>query len=136
MNCPVDNDAMIALEYEDIELDYCMTCSGIWLDAGELEVLFGDVDACRAFLNQGEKADRTTDTLRRCPRCGEKMEKWTTGGEHGVIYDHCPEGDGLWLDAGELQAILTQNDSDAMAPEVNRYLRGLFPESAVEKDDS
>ena len=42
MQCPVCNEAMIVLEYEQVEIDHCTSCKGIWLDAGELELLAED----------------------------------------------------------------------------------------------
>ena len=34
---------MIIVEHNDIELDYCTNCSGVWFDIGELEVLLEPV---------------------------------------------------------------------------------------------
>ncbi len=130
MDCPVDKDPMVGLEYDDIEIDFCMTCRGLWLDAGELELLFGDAETCRAFLSAGGPATAIQEKTRRCPRCDAKMDKWTTSGDDPVVYDHCPEGDGLWLDAGELRAILRSGGSDDAAARVARFLRGMFPEDA------
>ena len=43
MDCPVcKNSAMIVLELDEVEVDYCTECEGIWLDEGELELLLGD----------------------------------------------------------------------------------------------
>ncbi|MEJ2196939.1 MAG: zf-TFIIB domain-containing protein [Ignavibacteriaceae bacterium] len=42
MFCPVCKEPMIILELNEVEIDYCPSCSGIWLDAGELELLFED----------------------------------------------------------------------------------------------
>ena len=39
MDCPVCKDAMIVMELNEVEIDHCLSCSGIWLDAGELELL-------------------------------------------------------------------------------------------------
>ena len=40
MDCPVcKNEPMIVLELNDVEIDYCLSCKGIWLDTGELELL-------------------------------------------------------------------------------------------------
>ena len=39
MDCPACKEAMITLELEEVEIDYCPDCGGIWLDAGELGVL-------------------------------------------------------------------------------------------------
>jgi len=30
---------MIVVEYHEVELDYCHSCKGVWLDSGELELL-------------------------------------------------------------------------------------------------
>ena len=40
MKCPIDKSDMIVVEHEKIELDYCLRCSGVWFDSGELELLW------------------------------------------------------------------------------------------------
>jgi len=42
MDCPVCKNAMITLELAEVEVDYCTGCKGVWLDAGELEMLLGN----------------------------------------------------------------------------------------------
>lgn len=38
MNCPICSDvALIITEKQGIEIDYCPTCRGVWLDRGELD---------------------------------------------------------------------------------------------------
>lgn len=37
MQCPVDNTALVMSERSGIEIDYCPTCRGVWLDRGELD---------------------------------------------------------------------------------------------------
>jgi Zn-finger nucleic acid-binding protein len=37
MNCPICNVALLMSEKKGIEIDYCPTCRGVWLDRGELE---------------------------------------------------------------------------------------------------
>lgn len=39
MYCPVCSSSLRAVERQDISLDFCPTCGGIWLDAGELDEL-------------------------------------------------------------------------------------------------
>ena len=39
MRCPVDKSDMIVVEHQKIELDYCLKCSGVWFDSGELDLL-------------------------------------------------------------------------------------------------
>lgn len=38
MNCPVcPNTSLVMTERQGIEIDYCPTCRGVWLDRGELD---------------------------------------------------------------------------------------------------
>lgn len=37
MECPVCKVTLLMSEKQGIEIDYCPTCRGVWLDRGELE---------------------------------------------------------------------------------------------------
>ena len=37
MKCPIDNTELVMSERQGIEIDYCPTCRGVWLDRGELD---------------------------------------------------------------------------------------------------
>ena len=37
MQCPVDGTTLQMSERSGIEIDYCPTCRGVWLDRGELD---------------------------------------------------------------------------------------------------
>ena len=37
MLCPLDKTALVMSERQGIEIDYCPTCRGVWLDRGELD---------------------------------------------------------------------------------------------------
>jgi uncharacterized protein len=37
MVCPVDGTTLVMSERSGIEIDYCPTCRGVWLDRGELD---------------------------------------------------------------------------------------------------
>ncbi len=37
MLCPLDRTALVMSERQGIEIDYCPTCRGVWLDRGELD---------------------------------------------------------------------------------------------------
>jgi Zn-finger nucleic acid-binding protein len=129
MNCPLDKAPLIGIEFDLIELDYCTVCKGIWLDPGELELLFGDAEACREFL--GGSPDRhgaptVVEKARRCPLCEARMPKLMLGGAPPVIVDRCPAGHGLWLDGGELESLLRQGAGPGRAAQVATFLGGLL----------
>ncbi len=37
MKCPIDNSELQMTERQSVEIDYCPTCRGVWLDRGELD---------------------------------------------------------------------------------------------------
>ena len=36
LNCPKCDGKLVETEYENIKIDICKSCTGVWLDAGEL----------------------------------------------------------------------------------------------------
>ena len=95
---------MIVVEHENIELDYCDNCSGVWFDAGEVELLMEAMGLESVGLDSLHLAPETgkTEPKRRCPLCGQKMKEVPLGHEPELIIDVCPQGDGLWFDSGEV----------------------------------
>jgi uncharacterized protein len=45
MKCPIDNETLLISERNGIEIDYCPTCRGVWLDRGELDKIIDRVAA-------------------------------------------------------------------------------------------
>ncbi|HKL68683.1 zf-TFIIB domain-containing protein [Salibaculum sp.] len=37
MKCPIDGETLVIAERSGVEIDYCPTCRGVWLDRGELD---------------------------------------------------------------------------------------------------
>ena len=42
MQCPNDQATLLMTERQGIEIDYCPTCRGVWLDKGELDKLIAN----------------------------------------------------------------------------------------------
>ena len=112
MKCPACSSLMIAVEHENIELDYCVNCSGVWFDAEELELLLEamQLEGTRLSWDNILTASeaRSVEKKRRCPICDRKMKKATIGHEPGVLIDACSSGDGLWFDSGEMGQLITR----------------------------
>jgi Zn-finger nucleic acid-binding protein len=114
MDCPIcKQNAMVALELNEVEIDYCMECEGIWLDAGELELLFGEPEKAKKLLNSFEINQKNPEKARKCPICYKKMQKIIAGSASPkLLIDKCPNNDGLWFDKGELQNIFEKAQLD------------------------
>jgi Zn-finger nucleic acid-binding protein len=113
MDCPVCRNAMIVLELDEVEVDYCTACEGIWLDAGELELLLGGASQAQAVMGSFATA-QTDEAARKCPICRKKMEKVWVGAADGKreMLDRCKKEHGLWFDRGELQGVLSMGHFD------------------------
>ena len=129
MRCPVDKNDMIVVEHKKIELDFCLSCSGVWFDTSELDLL---VSALQAKEGNMSKLDLLTphtakvnESQRKCPICRLKMDKVWLGENPKVLLDSCPKGDGLWFDGGELNQVLKQVET-ADPKDVLSFLGNAF----------
>lgn len=128
MDCPVCRNAMITLELQEVEIDYCTDCGGIWLDAGELEMLLDDRESADKLLKSFSVDRNCPEKPRKCPICLKKMEKVIVGqAEPTLLIDRCRKGDGLWFDKGELQDIFSRAQLDEDS-KIQKILADMFGE--------
>jgi len=126
MDCPACKNAMITLEFEDVEIDYCTYCDSIWLDAGELELLLNEPDRAKGLLDSFRIDSESDERIRKCPICDKKMQKIVVGSSKPVLLiDKCRKGDGLWLDKGELQNIFDRAELDKNN-KIQKLLSNMF----------
>jgi Zn-finger nucleic acid-binding protein len=97
---------MIVLELEQVEVDYCTSCKGIWLDAGELELLLETDGERSRLINLFKEAEVVKEKSHDCPICGRNMKKFEVGEQGKVIVDKCKKNHGIWFDNGELQKVV------------------------------
>jgi len=122
MNCPACRVPTYVVEYQEIELDLCPDCGGVWFDAGELDLLLPA--AADAQLTPAV----TAEAGRPCPLCARTMDKMNIGPGRRVLVDSCPAC-GLWFDRHEVEDLvgdLAGHDLDvdfALA----EFLGGMFP---------
>jgi len=115
MRCPRDGDELVARIYEaDVEIDECPTCKGKFLDKGELERIQAAIEKDHrrelakpvdTILEEREAEREEAQPLIDCPKCNHQMERRRYGMGSMTVIDVCTEGDGIWLDRGELEAL-------------------------------
>jgi Zn-finger nucleic acid-binding protein len=110
MICPVCKYDMIVVEYQNIELDYCNSCKGVWFDSGELELLLKSygLEEPKAFFDGifNSKEAASAEKKRNCPICGHKMKKTEISGQPEILIDICRDQHGLWFDGGEVAQLI------------------------------
>jgi len=111
---------MVVLEFKGVELDFCLDCRGCWLDHGELELIAGTA--------AGWALEHPARSARRCPRCGRRMQEGRFPGTE-VTVDACAENrHGLWLDRGELQAVVASRADAGAAGALAAFCADVFGE--------
>jgi Zn-finger nucleic acid-binding protein len=93
---------------DEIEVDHCPACGGLWLDHGEIERLSkkmaSDIDRLRKILNKHEGPPAVpSDVVATCPACTGEMKEVKLG-EIGI--DFCSRCKGFFLDRGEIDSAL------------------------------
>ncbi len=112
MNCPACNHPLIVLELNDVEIDHCTNCEGIWLDGGELEILLENSLHKDELLASLIVDNNNTEKKIKCPICGKKMEKVLCGKGTNILIDRCKHHHGFWFDKGELLELFESGGLD------------------------
>jgi uncharacterized protein len=124
VKCPVCENHLVSLELADVEVDYCFTCKGIWLDSGELENLVRLEGGEDDLLKSAVRAE-TREKRKKCPVCRTSMEKILTGKADPVLLDRCLLH-GIWFDSDELRKILALTCKEGISSPVVRLLDDIF----------
>lgn len=126
MDCPVCHVPLIAVERDQIEVDSCISCRGMWFDRGELELLCErssvPLDMPKTFARA-----TTAERSRKCPRCRKEMAKVALAMNARLVTDHCPDEHGIWFDARELGTFVDYAaQAHGAAPPLVRFLGETF----------
>ena len=122
MLCPVCKEEMIVIEVDQVEVDYCVECKGVWLDGGEMDILLELSGVEPGPLTQAIDGggSKVPGRKRRCPACGTKLYEVRVPDAEQLVIDRCPRAHGLWFDDRELGRLI---DSAGGAPETEALAR-------------
>jgi len=102
MICPKCHVDMQLCDYQDVRVDRCPRCAGIWLDKGKFDIIvekrLGHLVDIRVTCH---KAPTEADMIAaRCHLCDRAMT--VLAGADGVLFDWCDSCEGMFCDRGEL----------------------------------
>jgi len=105
MKCSKCEDAELKpVTIDDIEVDRCNTCQGIWFDKAELPALL-KLDAEKLDGLLGGTKEEHDNKIGRCPRCDKRLLRVCALSDREVILDTCAFCEGIWCDGGEFEAL-------------------------------
>jgi Zn-finger nucleic acid-binding protein len=107
MQCPRDASPLESRRFDEIAVEMCSACGGMFVEGGELNRLSGptagDLEFSTLDADSGRHPDEHGSAL--CPRDAVPMEKVEFNIETGIILDHCTACGGFWLDGRELARV-------------------------------
>jgi PAT family beta-lactamase induction signal transducer AmpG len=113
MRCPKCRSDMEQIMIDDVEVDRCSSCHGLWFDDGELSKLSNKKAA--AVLDIGDVAiGKKQNEIEhyRCPRCAGPMNRLVDPSQTHIWFERCGSCRGSFFDAGELTDLATVSVSD------------------------
>ena len=131
MKCPRCAETELT-HIHSILLDECEQCHGVWYGADEFR-RFKDVEDPELgwldfkFMEHGELC-APSKCATACPACGSALVS-VEYGRTGVQIDGCPACEGIWLDAGEFEAIMEALEDEAAGMDLSEYLRAALHEA-------
>lgn len=105
ITCPKCRKKLQSVIYQQIEIDRCIGCAGIWFDsleAEKLKQLQGSETIDEGIPSTKVECERNEKEL-RCPQCSVKMMQILDIDEYTLWYEKCTKCLGVWLDAGEFR---------------------------------
>ena len=104
MRCPKCGSDFETFTHQNVEVDRCNQCGGIWFDAAEKKNLEQIDDA--AIIDSGDRrVGKNYNEMRNinCPKCDVAMYRVADKTQFHIEYESCPACYGTFFDAGEFK---------------------------------
>jgi len=101
MDCPRCNVEMTPLEGEDISLQRCAECSGIFTNPGDINRIL--LRAGLPVLDRLDGRANLEEISVECPECGVDMTVIEGHDKRGLRFETCESCAGIWLELGDAE---------------------------------
>lgn len=126
MKCPRCMNQLKPVSLEDIVLDVCEACEGIWFDKNELETICRleeqqllSSEISKSLVKDHHFSQTAYKDRLLCPRCSAPMKSYIYSYDSGICLDNCQLCGGIWVDDGELKEIIDYIYEHEYEPEIN-----------------
>lgn len=104
---------MELMTYNNVEIDRCSCCKGIWFDAAENELLRTRKIARQIDIGDDAQGEHTNPIDRyACPRCSGSMVRMVDPRQSHIWYEKCSSCGGSFFDAGEFRDLAETTIAD------------------------
>jgi len=131
MNCPICKKKLQTILFNNVEVDYCNDCLGLWFEKDELRWAKDNKDKDLRWLDvdlwKDQKNFKVAKGIRLCPECRMPLYEIHYG-DSQVIVDFCRLCGGLWLDRAEFKKIIEWLKNKANYEIMHNYSKNLLKE--------
>lgn len=106
LRCPRCSEPMRQQHNQRAVIDHCDRCDGSFFDEGEMLALLGRSADPEIWARSNRSRTPSASDI-SCPRCNNRMQLHPLGhADIDVDIDLCAACGGIWLDGGELDAVM------------------------------
>ncbi len=104
MDCPKCESIFEHITFNNIEVDRCSHCKGLWFDMLEKDDL-ANMQGAESIDIGDDQVGKQFNQLRdiNCPNCKHKMIPMVDKDQFHIKYESCPNCYGTFFDAGEFR---------------------------------
>ena len=126
MKCPKCSSDFESVDYQNVTVDRCTNCYGLWFDMLEKEDL-EKMEGSEAIDIGDSEIGHWQDKVRKikCPKCNVDMINMVDKEQFHIHYELCPDCYGTFFDAGEFRD-LKENTILERFKEMLEKLRASF----------
>ncbi len=131
MQCPKCQKNMNQKKLQEVTIDECVQCKGIWFDSGEFREAKDQSEPDANWLDfdiwRHEDQFEFNAAALQCSKCTQKMAS-VKYGSSPIEIDCCPNCHSVWLDQGEFKKIINHLNDEINKKSVSDYIKTSIQE--------
>lgn len=126
MNCPKCQSKFEVVSMDEIQVERCLGCQGLWFDMLEKEDLVKIEGSEKIDIGNDQVGEEFTNLRNiNCPHCTVKMIPMVDKDQVHIKYESCPICYGTFFDAGEFRDLKEDSVLDRFTKMLNTLRTNL-----------